>query len=117
MGREGGQRSHWDKSGVLSKDMGFAPEALGSQFVGALTVKFGELAAGWAVIMVQLQALLGVGTSTEESDRSRLVFCGRAWIRMGTVEAVRPVLGVKPSHTQPELPVGPNAKCKYRDPC
>lgn len=38
------------------------------------------------------------------SDRSRLAYCGRVWIRMGTVEAARSVSGMKPSQTQPELP-------------
>ena len=72
--------------------------------------------AGWAAIRAQLQALWG-GASTKESDGSRLAFCGRAWLRVGTVEAVRALLGVQPSQTQPELPdrascVICGAKCK-----
>lgn len=39
----------------------------------------------------------------QEDDTSRLAFSGRLWIRMGTVEVARPVLGMKPSQTQPEL--------------
>lgn len=41
MGREEGQRPLWEKFGVLSKDLGSALEALGSQLVRVLTVRVG----------------------------------------------------------------------------
>lgn len=47
---------------------------------------------------------MGSLAHTKESDRSKLALCGRPWIRMRTVEAVRPVSGIKESQTQPELP-------------
>ena len=43
MGREGGQGSLWEKTGVLSKDLGSALEALGSQLARVLAVRVG----GW----------------------------------------------------------------------
>ena len=43
MGREGGQGSLWENTGVLSKDLGSALEALGSQLVRVLAVRVG----GW----------------------------------------------------------------------
>lgn len=78
------------------------------------------LAAGWAAMRAKLQAL-GVGASAKESDGSRLAFCGRAWLRVGTVEAGRARLGVQPSQTQPELPgrarsVTCGVKCKVLGP-
>lgn len=43
MGREGRQGSLWEDFRVLSKDLGSALEALGSQLVRVLTVRVG----GW----------------------------------------------------------------------
>lgn len=60
----------------------------------------------------------------QEDDTSRLSFSRRLWIRMGTVEAARLLLGMKPSQTQPELPgrtsyiiCGANTKWKCRGLC